>query len=316
MADFWIAVATSVVSAVCYGGGAVGQRRVAASLEPAAPLPRKAAALLRSRLWWAAITLNGAGALLHVAALAYGTLIVVQPLGTLALVFALPWAAWLAARRVSAREWRGAVLTVLALSVMLAAAASSEGGRALDDSTAVLVVLGTLAAMGLLVLPAPWLNRPALRSQLSAGAAGIAFGVSSALTKTLTEEFLAEGAAGLWHVAVPGIAVLGGVGVLLSQAAYHGVTVGAPLATMTLVNPLAAVVVGLGFMGEVYVGGVWGAGVAALAALGAVRGVVLLTVTVPAAGEAALVRGGERPSEASPEAPAPGPRPRRWRKRT
>lgn len=279
MIDFWVAVVVAVASAVCYGGGAVGQRRVAERMG-GAPSLRVLPTLLRNRLWWAAITLNGAGAILHVAALAYGTLIVVQPLGTLALVFALPWAAGLAARRVSAREWRGAILTVLALGVMLGAAASTADGTPLGNRTTVLVMAVTLAVLAALLLPCVVLRGSAWRSQLTAAAAGIVFGVASALTKTVTEEFLDHGPAGLWHLAVPGIAVLGVAGVLLSQAAYHGVTVGAPLATMTLTNPLAAVLVGLVFMEEAYLGGVWGAAVAAVAALVAVRGVVLLTVTV------------------------------------
>ncbi|MDS1269023.1 DMT family transporter [Lipingzhangella sp. LS1_29] len=282
MSDFWIAVALSVVSAVCYGGGAVQQRRVAAGIPPELTRWAVLPVLLGQARWWAALALNSTGALLHVVALVYGTLIVVQPLGTLALVFALPWAAWLMARTVTGREWRGALLTMGALSVMMVVAAPTEGGHAQDQQGALVLTVGTLAGVGVAAALALRLPRVAWRSQVCAAAAGLGFGVSSALTKTLAEQVLAEGLMGLVHVAVPGIAALGVSGVLLSQAAYRGVTVGAPLATMTLANPVAAVLVGLLFMGEVYLGGGWGLVVALLSGAVAVRGVVLLTVTVDA----------------------------------
>ncbi|MEU4129390.1 hypothetical protein [Streptomyces wuyuanensis] len=50
-------------------------------------------ASVRSGGWWTAMGLNGAGGLPHVAALAYGPLSLVQPLGTPTVVFALPLAA-------------------------------------------------------------------------------------------------------------------------------------------------------------------------------------------------------------------------------
>jgi hypothetical protein len=59
-----IAVALCVVSAGAYATGALLEQRVAD--KPMRALPR-------TPLWWLAIAGNGVGALLHVAALRYGT---------------------------------------------------------------------------------------------------------------------------------------------------------------------------------------------------------------------------------------------------
>ncbi|MYS15132.1 hypothetical protein GTW73_14385, partial [Streptomyces sp. SID4982] len=69
--------------------------------------------MLSTGAWWSAVGLNVAGALLHVVALRYGPLTVVQPLGALTLVAAVPLGARAAGRRVSALEWRGTALTLL-----------------------------------------------------------------------------------------------------------------------------------------------------------------------------------------------------------
>ena len=59
---------------------------------------------------------------LHVGALKYGTLTLVQPLGALTLVAAVPLGARVAGRRVSAVEWRGTALTLIGLSALLVTA--------------------------------------------------------------------------------------------------------------------------------------------------------------------------------------------------
>ena len=90
-----IAVALSLVSAVAYASAAVAQERLA-SRSPGAGTLR----LLGSGAWWWSVGLNASAALLHVVALRYGPLTVVQPLGALTLVAAVPMGARWAGRRV------------------------------------------------------------------------------------------------------------------------------------------------------------------------------------------------------------------------
>src|SRR5690242_17502211 len=111
------AVGLAVVSTGCYATSAVLQER-----EAARPGPEGAARLLRllrRPMWWVAVVATVAAAGLHVAALAWGPLSAVQPLGVLTLVFALPLGARLAGRVVSGREWVAAGLVVLGLAAVL-----------------------------------------------------------------------------------------------------------------------------------------------------------------------------------------------------
>jgi hypothetical protein len=83
-------------------GGGVGDGRGererdggVARARPGAPLR----SLLATGTWWASTGLNVTGSLLHVAALRHGPLSVVQPLGALTLVVAVPLGAAAARRR-------------------------------------------------------------------------------------------------------------------------------------------------------------------------------------------------------------------------
>lgn len=273
------AVALSLVSAVAYAAAAVAQERLAARTAPKAGL----LALLGSGAWWWAVGLNASGALLHVVALAYGPLTVVQPLGALTLVAAVPLGARRAGRQVSRAEWRGTALTLVGLTAILVAAAGADGEP--DDTLTLAQALGVAGvALALVAL----LSRPGARPGLRhAAASGITSGVASALTQTVTVAAAAHGRAGaegdadilpLWQVSAVAlvVAALASGGLLLSQTAYRG-GLGAPLAVLTLANPVAAAAIGVILLGERLQGGVSGVAAALAGALVAARGVVLLS---------------------------------------
>ncbi|MFD7693894.1 hypothetical protein [Streptomyces sp. NPDC059374] len=268
-----LAVALSLVSAVAYATAAVAQERLA-SRSAGSGLVR----LLGSGAWWGTVLLNATGALLHVIALKYGPLTVVQPLGALTLVAAVPLGARLAGRRVGAVEWRGTALTLTGLAAILVTASGAAPDEVLSTSEAIGVATVTVALTGLLAWPGA---RPGLRH---ATASGFASGVASALTQTVTVA-ATDHSAPLLSLQVTGVAVLvaslAAGGLLLSQTAYRG-GLGAPLAVVTLANPLAAAVIGLVLLGERLRGGPAGV-LAALAGAGlASWGVVLLTRAAPA----------------------------------
>ena len=104
MSALALSVVLSFVSAVAYAGGAIIQEQVAVTS------PGQTYAPLRRPGWWAAVALTGLGGLLHVVALAFGPLSLVQPLGALTIVFALPMAALFVGRRAGAAAWRGAIM--------------------------------------------------------------------------------------------------------------------------------------------------------------------------------------------------------------
>lgn len=264
-----IAVALSLVSAAAYASAAVAQSRLAGRTDPGTGLLR----LLGRSAWWSAVGLNAGGALLHVAALKYGPLTLVQPLGALTLVAAVPLGARAAGRRVTRTEWRGTILTLLGLGALLMTAGGSAPHETLSLTEALAVGAGTMAVVAGLSRPGA---RPGLRH---AAASGITSGVASALTQTLTVAATDHtGPLLSWRLVTVAVLVsafaMGGL--LLSQTAYRG-GLGAPLAVVTLANPVAAAAIGLALLGERLQGGTISLLPALLGAAAAVRGVVLLS---------------------------------------
>ncbi|MFG2115497.1 DMT family transporter [Streptomyces sp. NPDC048718] len=307
-----LAVLLSLVSAAGYAFAAVAQSRLA-SANPAGQGSLRR--LLGRPQWWWSVGLNAAGALAHVAALRYGPLTLVQPLGALTLVVALPIGAYGAGRRVGRTEWRGAAWTLAGLVGLIAVTGPVAPGEILDMRETLIVTGVTLLVIAVLA------GRS--RARMGTGsrgrglghamASGVAGAVGSALTQTLTVAFaqdLPGGPTAWWETTVLAllIAAFAAGGLVLAQAAYQG-GLAAPLAVVNIANPTAAAVIGVALLGETFRAGSWGWLVAALAALMAGRGVLLLTAGL----EPETGSGAESGAEAA-LAPVPPPPPVAGRK--
>ncbi|MCF1648339.1 DMT family transporter [Streptomyces indiaensis] len=270
MSALALSVLLSVVSAFAYAGGAIVQERVAETS------PGEQYAPLRRPGWWAAVALNGLGGLLHVVALAYGPLSLVQPLGALTIVLALPMAALFVGRRAGATAWRGAIMATVGLAGLLSLVAASDA-RSLDTTQRVAVAVATAGVVVALMTAARAAHRhPAVRSLLLATASGIAFGMSSVFTKTVAVDWTG----GVAAADVPSLAVIGVLataGMLLSQASYRGAGLAAPLATLTVVNPVVAAAIGITMFGETFRYGTTGTALALSCGVVAAGGLILLT---------------------------------------
>ncbi|MEU6657501.1 DMT family transporter [Streptomyces sp. NPDC046821] len=270
MSALTLAVLLSLVSAVAYAAGAILQERVAEST------PEHAYAPLHRPMWWCAVALNGLGALLHVAALAYGPLSLVQPLGALTIVFALPMAALFVHRRAGATAWRGAMMAAVGLAGLLAltGSATDHSFEGAERFLVAVVTAGTVVA--LMALAHAVHRHPVVRSVLLAAAAGVAFGIASVFTKSVAVDWR-EGGSLVQFSSFVVIAALATSGLLLSQASYRGAGLAAPLSTVTVVNPVVAAAVGLTLFGESFRYGVTGTALALGCGVVAAGGLILLT---------------------------------------
>jgi uncharacterized membrane protein len=270
MSALALSVLLSFVSAAAYAAAAIVQEQVAVSSTGSAYLP------VRRAGWWGALGLNGLGGVLHVVALAYGPLSLVQPLGALTIVFALPLAALSVGRRAGTTAWRGAVMATAGLAGLLALVGSSDS-TSLDTAQRVAVALVTGGAVVALMCAGRAAHRhPAVRSVLLATASGIAFGMSSVFTKTVAVDWTH----GIETDDVPSLAVIAvfsAAGVLLSQASYRGGGLAAPLATLTVVNPVLAAAVGILMFGEAFRYGGTGTALAVSCGVVAAGGLIMLT---------------------------------------
>ncbi|MFI8195278.1 DMT family transporter [Streptomyces sp. NPDC085942] len=269
MSSLALSVLLSLVSAVAYAAGAIIQERVAATGDDAWR------ALLRNGVWWTAVVLNGAGAVLHVVALAYGPLSLVQPLGALTIVFALPLAALFVGRRAGAAAWRGALLATAGLGGLLALTGDAEP-HTLNGFEQLLLASVTFGAVAVLVVFARTVRRPVLRSLVLATGAGGAFGMASVFTKTVAVEWT-SGSVRSGVLPLLAIAGLAAAGLFLSQAAYRGAGLTAPLATVTVVNPLVAAAIGITLFGEHFRLAVPGTALALCCGALAAVGLIMLT---------------------------------------
>ncbi|AVV43992.1 hypothetical protein C6376_23635 [Streptomyces sp. P3] len=270
MSALALSVVLSLVSAVAYAAGAIVQEQVAVSspVEEYAPLRRPG--------WWAAVALNGLGGLLHVVALAYGPLSLVQPLGALTIVFALPMAALFVGRRAGATAWRGAIMATVGLAGLLSLVGASDAQSLTTAQRVTVAVVTAGAVVALMVAGRAAHRHPVVRSVLLATASGIAFGMSSVFTKTVAVDWTG----GVSAADIPSLAVIGVLataGMMLSQAAYRGAGLAAPLATLTVVNPVVAAAVGITMFDETFRHGTTGTVLALGCAVVAAGGLILLT---------------------------------------
>ncbi|WP_406357340.1 DMT family transporter [Streptomyces sp. NBC_00658] len=302
MSALALSVLLSFVSAVAYAGGAIVQEQVAVTS------PDQTYAPLRRPIWWAAVALNGLGGLLHVAALAYGPLSLVQPLGALTIVFALPMAALFVGRKAGATAWRGAIMATVGLAGLLSLVGSSDSQSLGSTERVVLAVVTGGAVVALMLAGRAAHRHPAVRSVLLAVAAGIAFGMSSVFTKTVAVDWTNQ----VSLSDLPSLVVIGvfaTAGMLLSQASYKGAGLAAPLATLTVVNPVMAAAVGITMFGETFRYGTTGTALALGCGVVAAGGLILLTTekiggTRRTAAPAGL-EAGSAPVTAEPAVPVP-----------
>ena len=223
------AITLSVLSAISYAVAAVAQERLAEHGQ---------------RGWsrWAlALVLTGSGVVLHVVALHFGTLAVVQTLGTLTLLFALPIQAVRYGTRFGRAARLDAVLTVAGLALILSLSVDSPAPDLLGEPTVRGLSLLTAGVVGVLAV-AGWRAGPRLRALLLAIASGIAFGIASVLSKAVLAAY-ADGRLPMPSIAA--VAVFAGGGYLLGQLSYRGAGLAAPLATVSVANPVVAAIAGV-----------------------------------------------------------------------
>src|SRR5579872_3216963 len=123
-----LSVVLSLASAASYGLAAVLQHR--AAVREAPDLSMRAGLLVRLAhrpIWLIGNALDGVGYLFQFLALRRGSLSLVEPLLVLSLVFALPVAAWLERRRVSALELVSTGLVAAGLALFLGVARPGLG---------------------------------------------------------------------------------------------------------------------------------------------------------------------------------------------
>jgi hypothetical protein len=204
------------------------------------------AATLRNRWWLLGIALNTAGFALHATALHLGPLAIVQPLLITNVVFAIPVNHRLRRERVPAPAVAWAVVLVVALAgfLLVASAGVPATSEAADRGPAAATPVLLVALVGGLGLLARRTHRTRAATLLGA-ATGLLFAVTASLVKVCTG-LLAQGPLrllGSWELYA--LVAVGAAGLVCNQLAYQAGPLTASLPVITVVDPLAAVVIGV-----------------------------------------------------------------------
>lgn len=223
------------------------------------------ATLLRRPLWWAGTAAAVAGFVFQALALDNGSLIVVQPLLVSALLFALPLSARLAHRRVTAGAWLWAVLLTVSLAIFILLAHPRVSDQVAPVRTvAVVAAVCSVVVIGCVVIAvrrSGWQRAVPL-----AVAVGVLFGLVAVLTKMLMHALDRNSVAAVLSTPLPYALVLLGVfATLLQQSAFHAGSLQTSVPTMLVIEPMAAVLLGVFLLGETLTANRWEAVVLTIA---------------------------------------------------
>lgn len=246
-----LTVLAALLAAVFMAIGIVVRQRATIDVPPEAGIsPVMLQTLVRRPLWWAGTGAAVIGYGFQAAALAHGSLILVQPLLVSALLFALPLSARLAERRVSASEWLWAILLTFALTIFVLLARTEPGEYAVPNQTLlVLCISTTVFAVALVALAVRVSGTP--RAVLLAIVVGVLFGVMAVLTKIVMHAATHAGVEAI--VTSPELYLLIAVaviGTVLQQSAFHAGALQTSVPTMLVLEPVVAVVLGAVMLSE------------------------------------------------------------------
>ena len=234
----------ALLAALCYAvGAALEQKEASATATQRVVHPGLLWQVLRRPVWLAGFAVMGVGEVLHVLALAWAPLAVVQPIGVTTVLFALPHRGPSRPPPAASGELAAAAVTVAGLAALLTGMKVSTAEPALSGHD--LAVLAPAVGGGLAVLTLVALRASgALRTLLLGCGSGVAFGATAALVRLLTHRVELHGVSGLVGWVSPVIAVTAVAGLLLEQGAYKSGHLGVAVAGYTVTDPLVAVALG------------------------------------------------------------------------
>jgi drug/metabolite transporter (DMT)-like permease len=245
-------------------------------------------ALFRSGVWLLGTLSLGLAVLVQLASLTLAPLIVVQPVGVAALVFAALLTAWSTHRMPTRRVVRSILICIGGVGVFVTVAALVAKQHAIRDAEliAILVVLGVvfLALATVFVLYRFRWHRP-VAPIVYVLAGGVLTGFVATLGKTvilrvqtvLSTEFVFDSATVLTGLCVLGLLAAGGLSIYFVQMSHTGNRPEVVVAGLTVIDPFVAVILGVTILGEAAGAPLWALAAFVLAGATAVAGVFLLS---------------------------------------
>ncbi len=306
------AIAIVVVASFLFAGGSTIQhlavsRTVDKGAENRSMGLGQVVGLLSNRRWLLGLLTVAVGASLHIVGLMLAPVTVVQPVG----ILAVPWAVLLAAKihhfRPTRVIWGAVALTIMGIVVFTVFSASTAAPetelppvRIVVASLLVFAVGGVLGYLGRF-------GSPALRCLMWASGGSFFYGLSSAMVKSVSElvamgDFVAKP---LFWIVVGFLLICYVLGGWMVQQGYANGPAEIVVGSMTTTDPIVAVTFGLAVLGEGALMGLGDAVGMALAGAVAVAGVVVLSKYHPEAQTNPVAVAPAEPVAAEPAAGEP-----------
>jgi len=233
--------------------------------------------VLRRPIWYVGLFAMIGSFGFQATALGFGGLSVVQPLMVSELVFLVVILRFWFGAPLGWREAIGTVLTVAGLASFLAVS-NAGGGTTVPTTSGWIIVTSVCVGAVIVCLVCTGLrsSRP-WRSAWFGAAAAISFSLSAAFTKATTILF----SQGFWqlfgHWEPYAIMVAGLAGLVFTQDAFHAGPITASQATLTIVDPIVSIIIGIGLFDDELRGGIGALAFDAVALLVMCAGLFVLT---------------------------------------
>jgi drug/metabolite transporter (DMT)-like permease len=247
------AILLAVTASLCTATSSVCQRKGARSSAAGGFDLRLVFRLARQPVWLFGIASMILGFVFQLTALRFGQLALVQPILAAELLFVFGYLAVAGSRRVKPRDWMAAAAMAAGIGVFLSVALPSGGRPHAPGSWWLLAGLATLGVV-LLALAASF--RPgshpgtSRRAAVLGCATGIAWGFMAAVIKELSSH-LGDGLGTIfstWSIYV--LITAGAATILLASHALAAGPLAASQPGFTILDPLAASLLGLFLFGE------------------------------------------------------------------
>lgn len=205
---------------------------------------------LKRPQWWMSISLALGAYALQALALAFGSLLVVQPILVMSLMFTLLLAARVERRSMEIDETFWAIVLTACVGMMIVLGRPLPGRRLAPNwEWAMAIGLGTLACF--VIVAVAYSRSPAAQALLYGIVCGAVFGFLAVFSKVTVDAFAAGGVSamlGTWQFWAMVIASL--LGTAVQQYAFGAGMLSRSLPAMKIVEPLIALTLGWTILGE------------------------------------------------------------------
>ncbi|STC69416.1 DMT family transporter [Corynebacterium pilosum] len=245
-----LAVLFALASAFTIAWGTVTRHRIVTSPATYSRTDSVLTRGLTNPAWWLSIFSAFAAYLLQVVALGFGTLLVVQPVLVLSLMFTLMLSAYLGKGSMDRRDATWSALLTAAVIVLIVLGRPVPGAQEPDVGAWWVAVAVGVAVCGVAALVA-YRRSPGTISLFMGAVCGIIFGYVAVLSKTVADLYVSGGLPAIfstWPVYVLVVAAVAGTAA--QQYAFAAGPLEWSLPAMKVFEPVVAFLLGYAVLGE------------------------------------------------------------------